>query len=186
MSAAAAKRSLAGKLLVARPELRDPHFFQTLVFIAHHDAEGALGFVMNRPVGASLAECIGTNEQTRPFFDNIPVLRGGPVGGARLAVVVFERPPRRKQLVAHLGLPVDQLEACLAKPNAWVRAFHGHAGWDEGQLERELAEGSWVVKPPDPVILNPRIAEGLWPFVISGDDRWRALLDYLPEESGRN
>lgn len=177
---------LTGRLLVARPELMDPNFFQSIVFIARHDDEGALGFVLNRPVGSSLADCLGKSETPLHFFNKIPVLRGGPVGANRLAVVVFEHAMQRKAIRVRLGLPMEQLEAHLGKPNTWIYAFHGYAGWDAGQLEREIREGSWSVRRSDPVVLNLRVAAGLWPFLISGDDRWRSLLEYLPEESERN
>ncbi|HMP76521.1 MAG TPA: YqgE/AlgH family protein [Kiritimatiellia bacterium] len=178
-------KSLKGKLLVARPGLIDPNFAQTIVYMVEHSPEGALGFVLNRPVGASLADCV-SEESTLPFFREVPVLQGGPVHGGRIAVVVFVKPPRAKSVRALCGMDVDQLQRFIGNPRAWVRAFHGYAGWDAGQLERELTEDSWLVRPVDPTVFDPRIAPGLWSFLLSGDDRWRALVDYLPKESDRN
>jgi putative transcriptional regulator len=41
--------SLQGSLLVSSPSLHDPNFRKTVVLIAHHDDEGAMGLVLSRP-----------------------------------------------------------------------------------------------------------------------------------------
>lgn len=178
-------KSLRGRFLIARPGLTDPHFAQSIVFLAEHNEEGALGFILNRPLRATLADC-AVEIDILPSFDRIPMLHGGPVGGKRIAVVVFTLTPKQRRLRALYGLSARHLDAWLDRPDTWVRGFLGCAGWDAGQLEREIREDSWLVLPADPAALHPRLASGLWPFLISGDNRWRALIDYLPEETDRN
>src|SRR5574337_559549 len=53
MAAAAKSVTLAGQLLVARDELRDPRFVRSVIYVAHHDAGGAMGLIVNRPIGES-------------------------------------------------------------------------------------------------------------------------------------
>src|SRR5829696_7668400 len=74
----AAVESLTGNLLVAMPTLRDPHFERTVVFLLAHEADGALGVVLNRPTGVSVSEVLPGWE---PLVSGPPVLfEGGPVG----------------------------------------------------------------------------------------------------------
>ena len=82
---AAQPASLAGQLLVARPELRDPPFSRAVVYMVHHDTGGAMGLILNRPIGeASLSELLeragvegtGVNGEIRVHF-------GGPVEPGR-------------------------------------------------------------------------------------------------------
>ncbi len=178
-------KSLAGSLLVAKPALCDPNFFQTIVFLARHSAGEALGFVLNRPSGCVLFECVAP-EDRKPWYDRVPVLRGGPVARQSLTVVSFRAAPRRGKISAHLDLPDAAVESELIRPNAWVRAFHGYAGWAGGQLERELREDSWELHPADRVYFDLRVAGGLWPFLIGGDDRWRELVDFFPTDPASN
>ncbi len=179
-------KKLAGRLLIAKPDLLDPNFMQSIVYLARHDEKGALGFILNRPLSVSLAEVAGGDQPIEPCFKQIPVLLGGPVGGGRLAVIVFTQSPKRRSIRALLGVPVKRIKEYVGKPGAWVRAFHGHAGWDAGQLERELREGSWEVLHPEPAAFDARFIGGLWPFLITNDNRWRALVDFIPREVERN
>lgn len=177
---------LTGRLLVARPDLVDPNFVQSIIFLARHDKEGALGFILNRPIGVNLDEATQCELEDRHAFQRIPVLRGGPVGGDRLAVIVFEMTPSGRGIRSLLGLPVERIRRYLDKPNAWVRAFNGYAGWASGQLERELREGSWEIHRADPAAFDPRFARGLWPFLIARDNRWRFLQEFIPPDVERN
>jgi putative transcriptional regulator len=177
-------KRLSGRLLVAKPNLLDPNFMHSIVFVARHGKDGALGFILNRPLGTTVAEIVGLKETA--LFTRVPVFMGGPVGGGRLAVVVFEKKPERSSIRALLGIPVDRLEKFMDKPNSWVFAFHGYSGWGAGQLERELREDSWEVREADPIVFDSRFIRGLWPFLISNDDRWRVLIDYIPRNVEMN
>jgi putative transcriptional regulator len=179
-------KRLTGRLLVAKPDLLDPNFLQSIVFVARHGKEGALGFILNRPLGVSLAEMAAPKEYVQPYFKRVPVFSGGPVGGGRLAVVVFKEVAKRRAVRAMLGVPVDRIERYVDKPGSWVLAFHGYSGWDAGQLERELLDDSWDVREMDPVVFDSRFIKGLWPFLIAKDDRWRVMMDYIPRDVERN
>ena len=41
--------SIAGRLLVATPLLLEPNFYRTVIYVAEHSADGAVGLVLNRP-----------------------------------------------------------------------------------------------------------------------------------------
>lgn len=177
--------SLVGRVLAAMPTLEDPNFMQTLVFVAEHHADGALGFVMNRPAEKSLRDLV-PDAGLSGDLGSVPVFSGGPVQGDRVVVAAFAREGRPGRWLCRLGLPMEQLEAHLRDGRSQVRAFVGYAGWSAGQLDREVVQGSWKICRPDDTLFQPHLVPGLWPFYISGDARWRALLPHLPRESGRN
>lgn len=176
---------MAGRVLAAMPTLEDPNFYQTLVFVAEHDADGALGFVVNRPLDKALGEVV-QGADLADELGAIPVYAGGPVQRERMALALFMPGEKRGSWMCRLGLPLEQLEAHLRDKRACVRAFAGYAGWAAGQLDREIAHGSWKVCRPDATLFKTHLVAGLWPFFISGDVRWKSLLPHLPRETERN
>src|SRR5215831_19606792 len=82
-------RSLAGSLLVAHPNLLDPNFRRTVLFIsAHSPAEGALGLIINRPLDKQVADLV--TEAPPVGLAEVPVFLGGPVGKNQLMFAAFE------------------------------------------------------------------------------------------------
>src|SRR6266568_5513009 len=82
-------RSLAGSLLVAHPNMLDPNFRRTVLFISEHDpSEGALGVIINRPLDRQVADLV---TDTPPVgLAEVPVFLGGPVGKNQLMFAAFE------------------------------------------------------------------------------------------------
>ena len=177
--------SLAGTVLASSPELLDPNFRQTLIFIANHDAEGAFGLVLNRPLNKCLSD-VATGPDLSKVIAQVPVYQGGPVRPEHLLVALFTQGTREDEIACHLDAPLDVTEDAIQSGKGWVRAFAGYAGWGEGQLEDELANDAWQVCTPDPTLFDPRLTAGLWPFFISEDDSWRDLLPHLPNDPSRN
>src|SRR5688572_22313762 len=139
-------KSYTGNLLVAMPTLRDPHFERTVVFLLAHEADGALGVVLNRPTGVSVSEVLPGWEA---LVSGPSVLfEGGPVGAdsaicvarARAGVAGFVGFSR---VVGQIGtIDLSREPAKVAERLEYVRVFHGYAGWSAGQLEQEITEGS--------------------------------------------
>lgn len=142
-----------GDLLVASADLLDPNFAGAVVLIVDLDEEGALGIVLNQRTPLLVADAL-------PQWADIAsepgrLHRGGPVGvdGALALGRVRESgaaPIGWQQIVGDLGLvdldtPVEMMEGALAS----FRVFVGYAGWGSGQLEAEIAEGSWYVVPSE-------------------------------------
>src|SRR5919198_6322362 len=82
-------RSLAGSLLVAHPNMLDPNFRRTVLFISEHDpSEGALGVIINRPLDRQVADLV--TETPPAGLAEVPVFLGGPVGKNQLMFAAFE------------------------------------------------------------------------------------------------
>ena len=154
------ERGLAGMLLVAEPDLADPNFDHTLVLMIHHDAEGALGVVVNRPYGtAPTAELLRRLGHDRPEVEGETTLfYGGPVQpdvGMVIHSTDYAR-PETKRVTADIAVTSDPAAlADLALGTGPRRAVPvlGYAGWAPGQLESELAQGSWFTLPADPELV---------------------------------
>jgi putative transcriptional regulator len=161
-------RALAGKLLVAQPQLLDPNFRETVVFMARHDQTGAFGLVVNRFIGsmelAKLIEAMGGD--TEGTAGEVRIHYGGPVQRER-GFVLHSRGGRTPSIEVNeqygVTMGVEVLEA-LARGEGPKHALvtSGYAGWGAGQLERELARGDWVVAPADPDILCDEAYDTKW------------------------
>src|SRR6266487_2528987 len=82
-------RCLAGSLLVAHPNMLDPNFRRTVLFISAHDPEdGALGVIINRPLDKQVADMV--TEPPPAGLADVPVFLGGPVGKNQLMIAAFE------------------------------------------------------------------------------------------------
>src|SRR5213080_2152445 len=82
-------RSFAGSLLVAHPNMLDPNFRRTVLFVSEHQPhEGALGVIINRPLDRPVAELVSGTPPAE--FADVPVFLGGPVGKNQLMFAAFE------------------------------------------------------------------------------------------------
>jgi len=137
--------SLAGKLLVASRNLSDSHFSRTVVFLLHHDEEGAFGLVINRRSSVRLSDIWDrVGEGSCPL--DLPVMVGGPVEGP--LVVMHTEATLGEMEVApgvHFTAQSDHLASLLQQAGEPLKVVIASSGWSGGQLERELAEGSWDV-----------------------------------------
>jgi putative transcriptional regulator len=152
--------NLTDHFLIAMPAMDDSFFSKTLVYIAEHNAQGALGIIVNRPIDMSLAtlfEKIDVPLEAEGL-GNLPVFFGGPVQTER--GFVLHRPLGEWQSTlavnSDIGLTSsrDVLQA-LAR-EGWPRDVMvtlGYSGWSAGQLEQELVQNAWLTVPADPHIL---------------------------------
>lgn len=157
--------SLQGKLLVSSPSLIDPNFRKTVVLVAHHDDEGAMGLVLSRPSDIAAAEAV-------PLLEGLPgaegpVFVGGPVQPESFMVLAeFEDVEEAAApIMDGLGfMPADTEPDDLSIKR--LRLFAGYSGWSAGQLEAELEEPSWIVVD----------AETDDAFADDPDELWRTVL----------
>ena len=176
---------LQGKLLVSSPSLLDPNFRKTVVLIAHHDEEGALGLVLSRPSDVAAVEAV-------PVLDGLPgaddpVFVGGPVQPEAFMVLAeFEDVDEAAApIIDGLGfMPADAEPSDLAIKR--LRLFAGYSGWGSGQLEDELEEDSWIVvdaAAEDAFADDPDV---LWRTVLQRKGGPFSLMENMPFDPGLN
>ncbi len=180
--------SLANNFLIAMPALGDPNFYHSVTLICEHNDNGALGIIINRPLGVNLGEIF---EQLKLAADDAglgdrPVLSGGPVQPER--GFVLHRPTREWEstLVVSDSLAVTTSRDILVAmadgqgPEPALVAL-GYAGWSPGQLEQEMQANAWLSVPADNAIIFETPFEKRWPAAaqLLGVD-----LDRLSNETG--
>jgi putative transcriptional regulator len=157
--------SLQGKLLVSSPSLLDPNFRKTVVLVAQHDDDGAMGLVLSRPSEVAAADAVPLLEGF-PGSDD-PVFVGGPVQPEAFMVLAEfdDVDDAVAPIMEDLGfMPADTEPEDLSIRR--LRLFAGYSGWGAGQLEAELEEPSWIVVD----------AETDDAFADDPDELWRTVL----------
>ncbi|MEQ9319722.1 MAG: YqgE/AlgH family protein [Polyangiaceae bacterium] len=173
--------SLAPGFLIASPPLGDPNFDRTVVLLALHGEDGALGFVVNRRAPMSLGELLEQAEYDEGHHAEGEVWVGGPVQPQSGWVIIDDPKMEGGDGIIEVG---DRLRVSSSRSafddiardaGAGTLDRHrrmvllGYSGWAPGQLEGEIARGAWLPTPMDPAIL----------FDTPMDERWEAAYALL-------
>ena len=166
---AAVDASLAGQLLVAMPQMSDPRFTRTVIYMCAHSSQGAMGLVLNRVFDKmSFPELLSqlnieSGPQTRP----IRIHAGGPVESAHGFVLHSDDYVRQGTMRVTDGIAltatVDILKAIAEGdgPRHSLLAL-GYAGWGPGQLESEIIRNSWLTVPSQQSLIFSSDVERVW------------------------
>ena len=148
--------TLAGHLLVAMPGMQDPRFSKTVIYMCAHNAEGAMGLVVNKIIDSisfpDLLSQLGI--ESTGYGDQINIHFGGPVESSRGFVLHSPDYVRDATMVVDdalaLTATVDILKAIAkgAGPERSLLAL-GYAGWGPGQLDQEIIANGWLHAPSD-------------------------------------
>jgi len=168
-----AESSLAGQLLVAMPQMADPRFARSVVYLCAHSVDGAMGLVVNRLIDSlsfqSLLEQIGV-EQAGAAGD-LPIHFGGPVESSRGFVLHSTDYVQDSTLLIEdeiaLTATIDVLKAIARGdgPRHRVLAL-GYAGWGAGQLDAEIQANGWLLVPADVELV----------FGLDNDTKWERAM----------
>jgi putative transcriptional regulator len=152
---------LDGQLLIAMPDMRDPRFHRTLVYLCAHSAEGAMGLIVNKPAESLTLKDLfqRLDIPVRSEIGLQPVRFGGPVETGRGFVLHSsdyhaEDATLRVDDATSMTATLDILHA-MAEQRGPARAMValGYAGWGAGQLEDELQHNGWLSCTADPELL---------------------------------
>jgi putative transcriptional regulator len=167
---------LTHHFLIAMPNMADPHFARTLTYVCEHNAQGALGIVVNRPIDMTLQalfERLSLTLRDREFAA-APIYFGGPVQTDRGFVLHAPAGNWGSTLCVRgaIGLTTsrDILEAVgRGEGPARILVTLGYAGWAPGQLEHELRQNAWLtVEARDAII-----------FDLPAEERLAAAMELL-------
>lgn len=166
MSGFAAKgQYLAGQLLIAMPGMRDPRFQKTVIYMCAHNADGAMGLVINRALESlsfpDLLEQLGIDSSG--VGKQINVHFGGPVESGRGFVLHSPDYVQDATMVVDhdvaLTATVDILKAIAGGtgPRQSLLAL-GYAGWGPGQLDSEIRSNGWLhVAADNDLVFGPNL-----------------------------
>jgi len=138
----------AGIYIKSTDALIGSFFENTTILLVEHNEEGSLGFVINKSLERSLHELVEF-KHAKPF----PLMDGGPVDREHL-FVLHKRPDlieggKKVNNGYYLGGNLDQVIEAINSGSAnkdEIQLYIGYCGWDVGELEAEVEEGSWTIK----------------------------------------
>ena len=176
--------SLAGSLLVAHPNMLDPNFRRSVLYISAHDPnDGALGVILNRPLDKQVADLV--SDTPPEGLEDVPVFLGGPVGKNQLMFAAFEWEDDDGLKLNH-NVGLDEAHERVGSDPTSIRAFVGHAGWTAGQLEAEMQQKVWLLQKPSRASLTPERLPKLWFEIMSRLGPWYKMLAAAPDDPSLN
>lgn len=169
--------TLAGKLLIAMPDMSDPRFANTVIYMCAHSDEGGMGLIVNKPQNdVNFQKLLAQMDiPTAPGIPEIEVHFGGPVDHQRGFVLhsndyASEGGTLDVDDTFRMTATLEVLED-IAKgdgPAISMLAL-GYAGWGPGQLEHEIGQNGWLTCPATEQII----------FGTPNEKKWSAALNEM-------
>ena len=167
--AAEAPVSLKGQLLIATPAMRDTHFDRAVILIVSHDGDGAMGIVINQPLGEKpLAQVLAAfGAKDTAGTGNVHIFLGGPVQ-PEVSFVIHGTDYHRAETLNIDGrfaaTPSREVLRDISSNSGPMKSLiaFGYAGWRPGQLEGELARNVWYTAPADPALVFDDDRNKVW------------------------
>ena len=187
------KQTLDGQFLIAMPNMGDPRFERTVIYLCAHSREGAMGFVINQTMERptlpdflrQLSITADDEEDRMPEeLRDLPLCTGGPVEPGR--GFVLHSPDYELESTVHIDDQISltatlEILRAIATGRGPERILMvlGYSGWASGQLEEEIASNGWLTSPADAELLFDRAHEtkyeralrrrGINPSMLSGE-----------------
>ncbi|MDA3816219.1 MAG: YqgE/AlgH family protein [Prolixibacteraceae bacterium] len=176
-----------GRILIAEPFLPGSYFNRAIIFLVEHNAQGTVGFILNKKVDFEIDE----------FYKEFPgfkgdICLGGPVNIDALYYIhnIGTQIPNSIHITEDLywGGDFEVLKELInsgriGKNN--VRFFLGYSGWDKQQLSDELNEDSWLVSDIPPAMVLDTSPQ-LWKRMVRKQGGKYVLWENFPENPGMN
>jgi putative transcriptional regulator len=159
-----------GIFLVAKHEMKDPRFRETVVLVTQPPQGGPFGVIVNRPLDKPLSEVFPQHAGFKGKTDML--FRGGPVmpDGLVFLVRTAKPPTRAMQVLKNVYFMGDKewLETQLRQsdPTRGLRVYAGYSGWSPGQLQNEMQRGDWYVLPADAETIFEKEVSRIWPDLV--------------------
>lgn len=175
-------KTVPSVLLVARKDLPDRNFRDSVVLVTQYAGASPIGLIINRPTSVALDRAFPEIEQLRGRPEKL--FFGGPVKPEQVFVVFHasSRPAESVEVLDGIYMTANAqvIDDVLRRegPMTGVRVFAGYAGWAPGQLEAEVARGDWHLMHADAKAIFERKPETLWPELDRRASAVRASLPY--------
>jgi putative transcriptional regulator len=176
-------QSLQGQLLLASPSLREGIFYRSVILISEHTPKGSSGIILNIPSHSQVGQLV-TDKRFYPLR-NMMVYCGGPVDPENL---YFSRLwwDVTKGLAFDVQIPAEEAIFQSHRSGSIVLAFMGYAAWNEGQLEKELQENTWIIHSPTPELLGRNYDSTLWIETLRSISTFHRILAEAPKNPSAN
>jgi len=177
-----------GKILISEPFLPDTFFNRTIVYLADHNEEGSVGYILNKKLEIKVCDAISGFERWQEYLS-----MGGPVAPDTLHYLhrMGDMIPKSVWVDDNIfwGGDIDYIREMIKNGElntSQIRFFLGYSGWSAGQLERELKENSWVIaRVESDIVLNDKINNSWKKVLRSLNSKYRMWADF-PESPDMN
>lgn len=180
---------LKGQLLLDGGKLAGSFFHRAVVLICQHDAEGAMGVILNRPAENTLGESIEAKLPDK--LKGQVLFVGGPVQPQALSFLHSDAFVPHANVLPNLNLG-HSLESLIELGESYsttqqVKTFAGYSGWIAGQLEEEMERGAWITHPASIDLVFDPDTDKLWQKILVKQKGWESkLLAQSPEDFSWN
>jgi len=179
---------LQGQLLLDGGKLHGSFFHRSVVLVCQHDANGALGLILNRPAGAKVGDRVGAN--LPQSVKDQPLYIGGPVQPGVLSFLHTDVFVPHANVMPQVNLG-HSIEALMDLGESYsttqkLRLFAGYAGWSAGQLEQEMARHDWLTHPATVDLVFGSDPAQLWKEILRTKDPAHRWLADSPENLSWN
>jgi len=178
--------SLRGQLLISSGGLYDPNFRHTVVLVGEHNAEGALGVVLNRAMDVTVEEALP------PLGELVPpgavLYQGGPVQPQSPVLIAELTDPGLADVpvFGSVGFLVGDISAEIRPSVLKARVYAGYSGWGPGQLEAEMGVDSWIIEPARVEDVFTDAPDLLWSRVLQRKGPEYQMLSKMPFDPSTN
>ena len=179
-------KSLRGRLLISSGGLYDPNFRHTVILVGEHNADGALGIVLNRALN------ITTEQALPPLSDLVPpgepLFQGGPVQPDRPVLLAELAQPEFLDVLVFgsVGFLVGEVSADIRPSILRARVFVGYSGWGPGQLEAEMVANTWITEPAQEEDVFTDTPDLLWSRVLQRKGPEYRRMSRMPYDPSMN
>ena len=158
--------SLKNQILISMPHMTDLFFSKSVIYICEHNHNGAMGIIINKQF---------KDQQLRTVIDTMiqkenPILKdmffGGPVLLEKGLVLHESKHQSEKTVSISKSISItgtlDILKELQSKSNVSFKLLLGHSGWSQGQLEKEIENGDWLIQNTTPDFIFNVQADQMW------------------------
>jgi putative transcriptional regulator len=177
-----------GKILISEPFLNDSYFKRSIVFLTEHSDEGAVGFVLNKPVNLTINEVV----KDFPAIDT-QISIGGPVQTNTLHYIhtMGDIIPESIHVVGDIYWGGDfntikELATLDLLKTKQIKFFLGYSGWAAQQLEEEIERDSWVITDIEPERVMAEKNDHFWKEMLNRLGEKYRLWSTFPENPTMN
>ncbi|MBM4183925.1 MAG: hypothetical protein FJ207_06815 [Gemmatimonadetes bacterium] len=178
--------SLRGQLLISAGGLFDPNFRHTVVLIGEHNADGALGVILNRALDVTVANVFPALSQL--VSPDQRLFRGGPVQPNSAVLLAKFTHPEAADVLAFgsVGFLSGEVPGDVGKTISRARVYAGCSGWGPGQLEAEMESDSWILETAREGDVFTDAPDLLWSRVLQRKGPEYKKLSRMPFDPSMN
>jgi len=164
--------SFSNHFLISMPHMKDPIFNKSLIYMCENNSEGSLGIIINKPMQPENASEILQKTGLEKITPSLEIYFGGPVN-VEMGLILHDASYEIEGTLLvseNLALTSNKRIVSDLQKGSGPTQFRfslGYAGWDEGQLEKEIENGDWLLLPADEEIV----------FSIPDAQKWQKAVD---------